>query len=124
MVISARWLFENHKKHLAMAKYYQELLDHPDNISAQASQNASDYGKALKEYLSYLLYFDLVQIILTDEEKWLVEHIFIKEETYYYLISNPDSPVQGCSKATISRHKKRLLEKADSFLRETCLKNG
>ena len=85
MVISARWLFENHKKHLAMAKYYQELLDHPDNISAQASQNASDYGKALKEYLSYLLYFDLVQIILTDEEKWLVEHIFIKEETYSYL---------------------------------------
>ena len=56
-------------------------------------------------------------------EKWLVEHIFIKEETYYNLISYPDSPVKDYSRPTISRHKKRLLEKADTFLNEAWIKD-
>ena len=125
-MISARWLFENHKKHLAMAKYYQELLNRPGdqtvNGTPQTSQHALDYEKALQECEIYLLYFKLIQIILTDEEKWLVEHIFIKEETYYNLISYPDSPVKDYSRPTISRHKKRLLEKADTFLNEARIK--
>lgn len=125
-MISACWLFENHKKHLAMAKYYQELLERPGdqtiNGIPQASQQILDYEKALQECETYLLYYNLIQMILTDEEKWLVEHIFIKEETYYNLISYPDSPVKDYSRPTISRHKKRLLEKADTFLNEARIK--
>ena len=125
-MISALWLFENHKKHLAMAKYYQELLDRPGDQTVngipEAFQHTLDYEKALNECETYLLFFELIQMILTDEEKWLVEHIFIKEETYYNLISYPDSPVKDYSRPTISRHKKRLLEKADTFLNEARIK--
>ena len=125
-MITALWLFENHKKHLALAKYYQELLERPGdqtiNDIPQVSQQILDNEKALQECETYLLYYDLIQMILTDEEKWLVEHIFIKEETYYNLISYPDSPVKDYSRPTISRHKKRLLEKADTFLNEARIK--
>ncbi len=109
-----------------MAKYYQELLERPGdqtiNGNPQASQQILDYEKALQECETYLLYYNLIQMILTDEEKWLVEHIFIKEETYYNLISYPDSPVKDYSRPTISRHKKHLLEKADTFLNEARIK--
>ena len=63
-MISARWLFENHKKHLAMAKYYQELLERPGdqtiNGIPQASQQILDYEKALQECETYLLYYNLI----------------------------------------------------------------
>ncbi len=126
-MITALWLFENHKKHLALVNYYQTLLDHPEDYMTDdpdtVRQTSSDYDKAIKQYRVFLLCFDSIQTILNDEERWLVEHIFIKEETYSILTTCPDSPVKDCSRVTISRRKKKVLEKADEFLNHVINQN-
>ncbi len=90
----------------------------------EVSQNRQTLAAEIQRYGRILRLHDAVMQTLTDDERWFVEHHYDNGQSLSILPTLSGSPFSDLSRSTMSNYRKRLLQKASSFLAHLQSING
>ena len=134
-MLTAIWLFENHRIFLAKEHYFSSMLtecmasghtetDLPGceiykDVADHYDHSDSEFYKAqLQECHYYLLIYDSVMLALTPDEQWLVRQKYDLGRTSSEIIELPDVPNLARSSSSISRHLNHIIAKTNQLLKK------